>query len=294
MCFEGACVAQCDDPLQLCGDDDEICCASGEGCVGGACVPLLNDCTFSEDCEVDELCEPSLGVCIPRDSVDVCEYRPPVGDFAPTIACRWTPPEAPPGASAEAIELASMSDVVMTPSVANLTDDNGDGVTDVFDTPDIVFVSFNRTANGCCTSRGVLRVVSGACNGDGTMNTHATLKGLGAEDWIGNSTGVALGNLHPDELSAERVPEIVATFKNGGTIAWRRTADDGSAWEVMWQNDELPNNQHTRGGAQPSIADLNADGRPEVIIGNVVLDGLTGKGPNDTDLPADGACLGWA
>ncbi len=224
-------------------------------------------------------------------SVDVCEYRPPVGDFAPTIGCRWTPPEAPPGASAEAIELASMSDVVMTPSVANLTDDNGDGLTDVFDIPDIAFVSFNRSADGCCTSRGVLRVVSGACNGDGTMNTHASLKGLGAEDWIGNSTGIALGNLHPDDLSAERIPEIVATFKNGGTIAWRRTADDGSVWEVMWQNDALPNNQHTRGGAQPSIADLNADGRPEVIVGNVVLDGLTGKGPNDADLPVE--ALAW-
>ena len=291
MCFDGACVAQCDDPLQLCGNDEELCCASGEACIGQVCVPLLNDCTFSEDCEIDELCEPSLGVCIPRDAVDVCEYRPPVGDFAPTIACRWTPPEAPPGASAEAIELASMGDVVMTPSVANLTDDNGDGVTDVFDTPDIVFVSFNRSADGCCTSRGVLRVVSGACNGDGTMKTHATLKGLGAEDWIGNSTGIALGNLHPDDMSAERVPEIVATFKNGGTIAWRRTADDGSAWEVMWQNDELPNNQHTRGGAQPSIADLNADGRPEIIIGNVVLDGLTGRGPNDPNLPVE--ALAW-
>lgn len=291
MCFDGACVAQCDDPLQLCGDDDELCCASGEGCIGRSCVPLRNECTFSEDCEIDELCEPSLGVCIPRDSVDVCEYRPPVGDFAPTIACRWTPPEAPASASAEEIEIASMSDVVMTPSVANLTDDNGDGATDVFDTPDIVFVSFNRTANGCCTSRGVLRVVSGACEDDGTMKTHATLKGLGAGDWVGNSTGVALGNLHPDDLSAERVPEIVATFKNGGTIAWRRTADDGSAWEVMWQNDALPNNQHTRGGAQPSIADLNGDGRPEVIIGNVVLDGPTGKGPNDPDLPA--AAIAW-
>ncbi|NND30029.1 MAG: VCBS repeat-containing protein [Myxococcales bacterium] len=291
MCFDGACVAQCDDPLQLCGDDDELCCASGEGCIGRSCVPLRNECTFSEDCEIDELCEPSLGVCIARDSVDVCEYRPPVGDFVPTVACRWTPPEAPAGASAEATGIASMSDVVMTPSVANLTDDNGDGATDVFDIPDIVFVSFNRTANGCCTSRGVLRVVSGACSSDGTMVTHATLKGLDAGDWVGNSSGVALGNLHPDDLGAERVPEIVATFKNGGTIAWRRTADDGSAWEVMWQNDELPNNQHTRGGAQPSIADLNGDGRPEVIIGNVVLDGPTGKGPNDADLPA--AAIAW-
>jgi hypothetical protein len=193
--------------------------------------------------------------------------------------------------SAEELEIAAMSEVVMTPAVANLTDDNGDGVTDVMDMPDIVFVSFDYATDGCCTRRGVLRVVSGGCNPDGTMTTHATLKGLTAADWIGNSTGVALGNLHPDDVIDERVPEIVATFKNGGAVAWRRVADDGSAWEVMWQNDDLPNNQHTRGGAQPSIADLNADGRPEVIIGNVVLDGLTGKGPWDPDLPAE--ALAW-
>lgn len=291
MCFDERCVAQCDDSSQLCGDEDELCCPSGQGCIGGGCVPLLDECTLGEDCEIDELCEPSLGVCIPRDSVELCEFRPPVGDFAPTIGCRWTPPTAPPGASAEDVEIAGMGEVVMTPSVANLTDDNGDGATDLLDIPDIVFVSFNRAANGCCTSRGVLRIVSGGCNADGTMVTHATLKGFGSGDWIGNSTGIALGNLHPDDMPDERVPEIVATFKNGGTVAWRRTADDGSAWEVLWQNDDLPNNQHTRGGAQPSIADLNADGRPEVIVGNVVLDGLTGKGPGDPDLPAE--ALAW-
>jgi hypothetical protein len=291
MCFDGACVAQCEDPVQLCGDDDELCCGSDEACIGGGCVPLLQPCEHGEDCEIDELCEQSLGVCISRDAVEVCEFRPPVGDFQPTIGCRWTPPAAPTGATNEELEIAGMGEVVMTPAVANLTDDNGDGVTDVLDTPDIVFVSFNYAANGCCTKKGVVRVVSGACNADGTMDTHATLRGLVEGDWIGNSTGIALGNLHPDDESAERVPEIVATFKSGGTIAWRRTADDGSAWEVLWQNDALPARQHTRGGAQPSIADLNGDGRPEVIVGNVVLDGPTGKGPGDPELPA--GALAW-
>ncbi len=291
MCFEGACVAQCDDPAQLCGDEDERCCGSGEACIGGACVQLQQPCELGEDCELDELCEPSLGVCISRDAIEVCEFRPPVGDFQPTIGCRWTPPDAPPGASIEELEIAGMSEVVMTPSVANLTDDNGDGATDVLDTPDIVFVSFDFEADGCCTRRGVVRIISGACNADGTMDTHATLKGLQSGDWIGNSTGIALGNLHPDDLADERVPEIVATFKNGGTIAWRRTASDGSSWEVLWQNDDLPTRQHTRGGAQPSIADLDGDGRPEVVVGNVVLDGLTGMGPSDPDLPP--GALAW-
>jgi hypothetical protein len=290
-CFDGACVASCGDPAQLCGESDELCCGSDEACVGETCVPLSQPCEHGEDCELDELCEPSLGVCISRDLVEVCEFRPQVGDFRPTIGCRWTPPPAPLDATAEEIEIAAMSGVVMTPAVANLTDDNGDGVTDVLDTPDIVFSSFNYAVDGCCTNRGVLRIVSGACNDDGTMKTHATLKGLDSDDWIDNSTGIALGNLHPDDAVDEQVPEIVATFKNGGTVAWRRTAADGSAWEVFWQNDELPTNRHTRGGAQPSIADLNADGRPEVVIGNVVLDGVTGKGPGDPDLPP--GALAW-
>jgi hypothetical protein len=252
---------------------------------------VRGECSAGEDCEPGELCEPSLGACIPDDPVEACEFRPPVGDLQPRIVCRWTPPKAPIEATTEEIEIAGMSEVAMTPSVANLTDDNGDGVTDVLDTPDLAFVSFDYLADGCCTRRGVVRVVSGACNSDGTMSTHATLKGRGPDDWIGNSSGIALGNLHPDFMVAERAPEIIATFKNGGAVAWRRTADDGSAWEVFWQNDLLPTSQHTRGGAQPSIADLNADGRTEVIIGNVVLDGLTGKGPDDPNLPAD--ALAW-
>jgi hypothetical protein len=223
--------------------------------------------------------------------VDVCEFRPPVGEIEPRIGCRWTPPPAFAGATAEQVEIAAMSEVVMTPAVANLTDDNGDGVTDARDVPDIVFASFNYALDGCCTSRGVVRVVSGACNADGTMNTLATLKGRDADDWIGNSTGIALGNLHPELMTDERAPEIVATFKNGGAVAWRRVTSDGSSWEVLWQNDELPTRRHTRGGAQPSIADLDADGRPEVIIGNVVLDGLTGRGPRDPELPSD--ALAW-
>ena len=288
---DGLCVSICGDvPACIFGETAQ-CCAAGAVCQGGSCV---TDCGNDVECngvccESGETC--IGGACVPRDAVDRCEFRPPVGEFAPTIGCRWTPPEAPLDATAEEIEIARMSEVVMTPSVANLTDDNGDGVTNALDTPDIAFVSFESTSDNCCNSPGVLRIVSGACKSDGTMITHATLRGLAPYDWIGNSSGIALGNLHPDHVTGERVPEIVATFKNGGAIAWRRTADDGSVWEVMWQNDSLPTNRHTRGGAQPSIADLNADGRPEVIIGNVVLDGLTGKGPGDVGLPA--GALAW-
>ena len=173
------------------------------------------ECTVTEECELDELCEPGLGRCVPRTAVEVCEFRPPVGEFNPVVACRWLPTDTRTGSV----------DVVMTPSVANLTDDNGDGLTDTNDIPDIVLVSFNGLNDGCCTPNGTLRVVSGLCNEDGSMRTIATI----TDRFIDNSTGIALGNLHPDTMADERAPEIVATRQNAGTIAYRRTAEIGRA-----------------------------------------------------------------
>ncbi|MDX9722814.1 MAG: VCBS repeat-containing protein, partial [Myxococcota bacterium] len=276
MCYDGACVASCADPGQLCGAERELCCPNDEVCLGGTtCIEPGKPCQLTEECELDEYCEPTLQACVPRTLVEVCEYRPPIGVFNPLRGCLWTAPNdaRPPacGTSTDGL-LSAMSDVVMTPSVANLTDDNGDGVTDENDIPDIVFTSFNYAIHGCC-DKGVIRIVDGRCNPDGSMNTIATLDQV----WIDNSGGIALGNLDPASEVDERNPEIVAVFRLGGTIAYKRASSDGSAWVEMWRNSSYLNNTYTRGGTQPSLADLNGDGAPEVLIGNVVLNGQTGE-----------------
>ncbi|MCP4445012.1 MAG: hypothetical protein GY811_06660 [Myxococcales bacterium] len=262
MCLDERCVAECADTSGLCGTSDELCCGEQEVCLQESCVPLGEGCDFTEECEIGEICEPTLGRCIPRDAVAVCEFVPPVGVLEPEVACRWFPEAADP--------YPDSSDVVMSPTVMNLSDDNGDGDTNAQDIPDIVFASFNRD-QGCCTATAVIRVVSGACNADGSMNLLATV-GI---PFIDNSGGIALGNLHAQADTTERAPEIVATMRVG-SVAYRRTSDDGTAWEELWRNETLPSAAHSLGGAQPSLADLNSDGRPEVIIGNIVLDGLTG------------------
>ncbi|MGB0680729.1 MAG: hypothetical protein ACPGUV_13835, partial [Polyangiales bacterium] len=144
-CNEGVCIAACSDPALLCGEQLDFCCAAGtQTCLMNECVAVGTACEFSEQCALGEYCEPNLGRCLVDSGRPLCEFRPPVGVFSPAIGCRWDPPV---GSAYE-----NSAEVVMTPSIANLSDDNDDGVTDSRDIPDIVFVSFDRSADGCCTA----------------------------------------------------------------------------------------------------------------------------------------------
>jgi hypothetical protein len=276
VCEDERCLIDCG-ANQRCGRQLDECCLADQICYGFSCTAPGPECVRQADCPEGQVCERDLGICIDEEVVGDCEYHPPQGQFNPQVDCRWTPPP-------DHVNPAR-NDVVMAPAVANLTDDNGDGKTDTFDIPDIVFVSYDLEGDSCCNVNGTLRIVSGACNPDGSMNTHASIN----TPPIDNSGGVALG-----DLDADGVPEIVAVTIEGGnhpegTVAFKRATADGSQWTVMWHNDTYPTwDVHTRGATQPSLVDLTGDGRPEVIVGNVALnpadgslfwDGLDSVGP---------------
>ncbi len=247
-----------------CGASEDLCCVGSEICWGEECILPSMPCIENEDCPDDEFCEPGLGVCVPITGVSECIYVPPPGEFDPVIECRWT---------SAGLRNENHRDVVGTPIVLNLTDDNADGLTDRNDIPDIAFLSYNRSGDGCCNVPATLRVVSGMCNPDGTMNTLASID----TPELTNDTGIAGA-----DLDGDGVPELVAVGRSGGhpqgTVTFRRTADDGSAWEALWHNETYPTwGVHTRGGPTISIANLDTVGAPEVIIGNVVLRGDTGE-----------------
>ena len=263
ICDGGLCEPVCSGTV--CGSDDQLCCTGADICFGDGCVTPGEECERTEDCAIGELCEPTLGQCLPRDQIAVCEFIPPGGEFSPDVGCTWVSDGLP--------ERAGRGDIVATPVVANLTDDNGDGLTNTDDIPNIVFPSFNRNNQGCCNVPATLRILHGECNADGTMETIASI----SEPAINNDSGVALA-----DLDGSGVPEIIGVTNIGGqprgTVAFKRVADDGTEWEVMWHNQDYPIwDVHTRGGANVSVADLDGDGVPEIIIGNVVLDGLTGE-----------------
>jgi hypothetical protein len=267
-CVEDQCLPPC--AGTRCGDDLGLCCGGDELCLGGGCVLPGDDCERTEQCPVDAFCEPTVGKCVPRSSVDVCEYRPPVGEFSPSVACSW------PGPITPAVD-PDRTAVIINPLVANLTDDNGDGRTDTEDRPNIVILT--RTG-GCCNNPATLRILDGECNDDGSM-TEIFAKN---DVQMINDSAPALG-----DLTGNGVPEIAVISHTGpprstsareqpqGVVVLTRVADDGTEWDVLWRNPDYPaRGAHTFGGAAISIADLDADDNPEIIVGNVVLNGQTG------------------
>jgi len=273
VCTDGVCAGP--STGDVCGAANELCCAGGTVCVNDDCVVPGGACTTTDDCDIDEICDPVLQLCIDRALVEVCEYIPPVGVLNPVIGCRWAPPagSVTPG----------RDNVVMNPVVADVTEDGF---------PEIMFVAWDRADGNCCDEPATLYVTSGTCNSeDGTLSTIASVRapnpGGGFYD-LDESGGLSVA-----DLDGDGVPEIVGMLLTQGTIAFKRAAADGSDWSVYWANGLFPDRGvHTNGGTQPSVADLDGDGLPEVIIGNVALNGQTGAllwdGQDSTPPPGAG------
>ena len=263
-CAEGTCLIACDGVR--CGAELNLCCGAGDICYAGSCANVGETCTFTEECELDEFCEQGSGLCLPRDVLPDCTYEPPTGEFTPTVDCEWN-------ATPELLN-PHHEDIVATPIVMNFSDDNGDGVVDHNDIPDIAFLTYDYHV-ACCNTPATLRIVSGDCNDDGTMTTLASID-LPA---MTNDTGIAAG-----DINADGVPEIVAVGMyeepNGrpqGTIAFAPTNLSATEWTTVWTNETYPTwNVHTRGGPVLAVANVDGEGAAEVVVGNLVLNGTDG------------------
>jgi hypothetical protein len=165
-----------------------------------------------------------------------CTMKAPPDAFEPDIQWSWNGP----GAEKESL---------VTPLVANLTDDNNDGVIDLCDTPDIIVTvtAFPNPAH--------IYVLDGA-----TGTLHFTIPT--AVTW---SINPAIADIDDDGI-----PEIVAAvgegfggpssaiaFEHDGTVKWQ------SAGSVM----------HSQGGAV-TLADLDNDGDVEILLDRLILDHL--------------------
>jgi len=141
----------------------------------------------------------------------------------------------------------SVHNGIAAPVSGNLTDDNGDGMVDENDVPDIVAVlspSLNFTSSA-------LIVLDGE---------------TGAEVWVTPQTYNSVGGPALADVDADGRTDVIAFTGSNQVVAL-----DGDG-NVMWTSRQAA----TVGYPQAIVADLDADGMPEVIADQLILNGEDG------------------
>lgn len=247
VCEGAVCHNDCGENARCQNDEGgEFCCSAGEVCALDRCFRPTTSCTDFYDCPTDQYCEPTLSQCLPNPEGEECIATPRGGDVTPTLLWHWQATEG---------DFEQSSRVMVTPIVANLTDDNEDGAINHFDMPDVVFTS---AAGTLWDGAGVLRVVSG--------DTGAKIFSL-EEPAMDPESPVAVGDIDSDGF-----PDIV-----GCVYRSRSEAGDVAAFThtgaLKWRTSD-PRVQC--GGAGVSIADVDNDGHPEVVVRYTVINGEDG------------------
>lgn len=150
-----------------------------------------------------------------------------------------------------------------TPSVVQLSDDNGDGVVNEYDIPDVVFVAGRR--NSSAPLQTALVALDGRTGQELWSRTDIRLSQFASP---------ATGDIDNDGVAEIVVvrgyrEELIA-FENDGTLKWRRPLN-GPGIPVPL----IPPPAHAYD--MPIIVNLEGDNEAEVILGREAFRGLTGE-----------------
>lgn len=173
-----------------------------------------------------------------------CDAQPPSDHLAPVVAWTWTGP-------------GGEDSVLVTPLVANLDDDNLDGVIDLCDQPDLLVLAFDAPASKHAPLLpGHLYVLDTAS---------------GETKWKFDRPIDPMATPALADLDDDGIPEILA-FERGvdviGEVGSRRVVAFEADGTVAWLSDTWV---MSKGGGGIAIADLDADGSPEIIAPEHVL-----------------------
>ena len=179
-----------------------------------------------------ELCGTAPGGCAPA-----------AREINPVIEWEWTGSAVAPASN----------QAMSAPAVASLNDDNGDGIVDTDDIPDIVFVTFSASPVDY-QNNGILRAVSG--DGSGEL---FSVTGYN----ISPATNIALGDIDRDGL----VEIVVREGNTGGTDGTSRLLAFNNDGTFLWRSTSA----ETSGAIGISIADIDRDGSPDILTDTTVV-----------------------
>ncbi|MRG90559.1 hypothetical protein GF068_01260 [Polyangium spumosum] len=287
ICVDDACVPG---TTSCVGDELQACDANGSGvsaqftcgstsyytsiCTDDGMGDAACPCEDDWDCPADTACE--AGECVGTGKPATCTLPPvPFAEVLPKKEIQWGGTGVVPNNVAVNAPFAGSAQVSMTPVVVNLDDDNGDGLINELDFPEIVFTTYHGTS---ATAHGVVRAIHGGGPNKGkdyfaNAGTNVWHEGEPLNkawlntDGIANSTAsIAAGDLDGDGVPEIVVPyEVVAGVSTGGLVILDNKGD------IITQT--AVNTWPSAGHNVPAVAIANVDGKgyAEIVVGKHVF-----------------------
>lgn len=285
VCLEDVCVpatTSCSPSNSL-----RVCATDGSGVDLSVSCPLdceedavtqQASCTCRDDWECPTSMRCEAGVCLGSGRAAECTLDPvPFAEAQPTLEMSWGTrliPELPS-------PYPEFSNVAMTTIVANLDDDNLDGVINEFDFPEILFVGGPVTTpfnSSVPAYTGVLRVLRGggpdkgatamAVCGDQVWREGDSVDGLDCDVTTGKHFRV-FGSIAVADMDGDGSPEIATMIRDfsdddAGVVVVRVLS---AAGDVLVDSAPVDTNDGVVGQVALNILDVDGDGMAEVLVG---------------------------
>lgn len=296
VCVNETCILRCSDQQTYClGQDSnmepiESCCGMNELCIDGACFLPDSSCNDNYACKDNEYCELVSHTCLPKSNTEASCLADAWngGEFVPRLLYHWGVGELTP------VDFPDHINVMMTPMVADINDD---GV------PEIVFNSWLKNSTQY-EDNGVLRIISGK---DGKLLASSNAELMTdprSQVAIGRIYPKDVTTYHGVDVSGLQIitcseDNRLVAYNHRAELIWKGTSEiDECGSTAMgladFDGDELPEiharyqifnaqtGEHIAGlesdmstadnmsdSNYAIAADINNDGTPELIGGNI-------------------------
>ncbi len=277
-CIDDACLPECASEVR-CGPKLETCCDIGDVCSGDVCVQPGLDCLDAYDCQPGEYCEQTLQKCLPQPDPLTCELVPVFEAINAVPEWSWTDFQVISSPAVADVDGDGAPEVVVNATKYKV-DDFTIGAIFVLDgktgleqfrvehvPADMTFGSHGRSTIGVGDVSGdglpdivyAGRVVNGkssihAIDGQGVLLWTSHLANNAAAVTEVNNGAATLANFDDDPQA-----EVVfggTLIDHDGTMVWNQGGNGG-----------ILGSPADYSGGISAVADLDADGKPEIVTG---------------------------